>query len=855
MNKKIVSLLLVFAVVLPLTAGTLAWFAGNRLSFPPSFGSSATAYFAGGDGTPDHPYEINSPVHFYNLAWLQYLGYFNMNTDLSNHQVQSHFVLTASFDMGALRSAIPPIGTEQYPFIGHFQGQGHSVRGIRVSNKREDLKVRPAAARFGAHGMLRTADNAQDVRIVGTFGVLGNYTAPGADSGYIDGYLAAHPTFDKEQMSVAGFYLDLLHVGSYSDTTLVGLVAGYVGANLSSVGVYRARFSLAKAAAGIVAFSGDESVVSRYSVVGAYDKALVGWSGDPSAGGGGEINNWGGTVDMRTLARRLTYMYAEGTKTLDAAVGEYSTSDTYRTHITTADVRAKYTYFDETEYQYVTVYKDQPYYWQRTEQWGVSGKSRQPDSMFLCDGTFIPINVNMSAMGIDGLNVDNERERVQTQEPGGTISYKTNTAYMEKQAEELASHNTGYLVGDHVGDYATIRVGMRQLMGGDYGGLNYSFAGTATSGGMYDAGRFSLYTVLPDGRTCRIRDEINENLTYNVGSNTVGTVDSGIFKRYAAVRNQLDEKVFKDSSVYHGVHFEYTPNPWTGGLIAGKWSIHTDPVTGKTTVPTKPDAQGNPVPDYYTSGEGVEYIKGALNFSVANPGYITTVLTGGYSSGKHAMFDLYEVKRADGKITSITRIEKIYSKVDAQGIVTDVSYNAPKDDTYTLAMDIKTLSGDNKLMERAAFYFELPVSAGDYCISYDASNGTDKYNAYITYLDIGANGTETGSSTETAYTLSAVDFVNTDTVPRDAGTATPYYPAYKTVVVTLADVDAQHNADVWYQRADGTQTETGADGTERIATVLYYRAQSVGTVAVSPDNMGQRKDELTLPLTEEEAGT
>ena len=43
--------------------------------------SSNTGYFAGGNGTKDNPYLISSAVHLYNLAWLQDLGYFDLEDD------------------------------------------------------------------------------------------------------------------------------------------------------------------------------------------------------------------------------------------------------------------------------------------------------------------------------------------------------------------------------------------------------------------------------------------------------------------------------------------------------------------------------------------------------------------------------------------------------------------------------------------------------------------------------------------------------------------------------------------------------------------------------------------------------
>ena len=62
-------------------SGSIAWL--NRTASIDNksniSGSAQIAYFGGGDGTSGDPYIINKPVHLYNLAWLQYIGYFKDN--------------------------------------------------------------------------------------------------------------------------------------------------------------------------------------------------------------------------------------------------------------------------------------------------------------------------------------------------------------------------------------------------------------------------------------------------------------------------------------------------------------------------------------------------------------------------------------------------------------------------------------------------------------------------------------------------------------------------------------------------------------------------------------------------------
>ena len=54
-------------------ASSIAWF-GTKLAIDINedvIGESNGAYFASGTGEYNDPFIINSPVHLYNLAWLQ----------------------------------------------------------------------------------------------------------------------------------------------------------------------------------------------------------------------------------------------------------------------------------------------------------------------------------------------------------------------------------------------------------------------------------------------------------------------------------------------------------------------------------------------------------------------------------------------------------------------------------------------------------------------------------------------------------------------------------------------------------------------------------------------------------------
>ncbi len=297
MKRIFRSLAALLIIVISFSAISFAWLAsGKYLNFPSSFGGSATpAYFAGGDGTEDNPFRITNAVHLYNLAWLQYLGYFNRREGFNNGLDQTYFELGGNVDMRDM--AIPPIGTEEYPFIGEFKGNGHKVTNLTISNKKGtgDLVKAPTNAKF-SNNILRFVDETADIEIVGMFGVTGNYNK------YLDTYANTYTGLNKADVNVSNFYVDKIHVRSNSAKTLAGLAAGYIGGNFSDVGVYRGDLNFAaNAQANGVA---GEGVLSKYSLVGAYNEDLVNWS-DGAIG-------FGNSIGIMSLFERVNTFYGTG---------------------------------------------------------------------------------------------------------------------------------------------------------------------------------------------------------------------------------------------------------------------------------------------------------------------------------------------------------------------------------------------------------------------------------------------------------------------------------------------------------------------------------------------------------------
>lgn len=290
--------LVVGATATALASFSAAWFTNGEVD-DPIIGRTARGYFAGGDGTPEigtspataGPFQIRDPIHLYNLAWLQYIGYFK-SSDAAGSPVQKYFVLTKDIDMTGW--ALPPIGTEERPFYGHFDGQGFKISGLTVSNSWSDIQTRHpdsvTQASFSAN-------------IVGFIGVIGPYKNAATPASYSSSANAFKNTS-----------LEGITIKSTASKTLVGLAAGYVNGSLEGVAVNDSHIDLREA--GTYLDGGFTQNLSDYSLIGhAADPNYLGKLqssttvtdtpvvDNPFLTQGGD--QWGGSIDMKTMYENL----------------------------------------------------------------------------------------------------------------------------------------------------------------------------------------------------------------------------------------------------------------------------------------------------------------------------------------------------------------------------------------------------------------------------------------------------------------------------------------------------------------------------------------------------------------------
>lgn len=848
-NKRIATttvgiICLTIAVVLCCVA-TFAWFDNSvgSLDFPTDFGgSSIAAYFAGGEGSSTEPYIIENSSNLYNLAWLQYLGYFNMRSGLNNGRAQTYFKLSDNLSNGILDMkdvpALPPIGTSEYPFIGHFDGNDKSVTNLTVSNRQSDFNgVYPSNANF-QDGLLATCTQTNEdktsvmVEFVAMFGVVGDFDEWVANSseyaeGNNNGIKIKDPRDEPANMSeitgkidekymyygamyVGDMYVDNLVVKSYTDNTLVGLAAGYVAGSLKNFGVYRSTINLGGGRNGTtIAKTIDDngnsvaygSTVSKFSIVGDYDTTLVGWSEKPS-GSSGDDNDFGGSVDMRTLNRRINY--------LSAVTGSFDSSGMMNYASDSFGINANPDASTE-------------FYWNPT--------SPSARVVYLNDGTVLPLNVDKEKMGLSSLTSTEITKTISSN--GRSATYHTNDEYSSNQSEIMTLKNTGYIVGGGTTrGSGFIRSKIQPIASGSYGGiyksLGYSSANYKDA--VYNKSAFEMLTMV-DGTNYRIKDNVKTTTTSAFGYSSRTAEQLG-FVEYSDVRANFD-LTMENANVVHGFHFM---NRLPGGdagvnvVLSSAEILERDGVL----IDKKYYTTGE-VPALYSSAEHVsskyQFVKGGLNFTLRKSGYITAILgTFFQQSTQESLFDLYQVVRTNGKIDSLVKIDNVY-KDDKTGTI---SYD-PSDTTgKTKVFSFSSLTKKNLLVHGAAYYFEIPVIAGDYVIG--AASDSTNYNAYLMYLDIGANGSDDDPTEKPTmkYNIDSVDFVNSTTViVSSAGK----YQAYADIVAAISDLQEATNGIVIVFKRDGSTTSySDSEVTDKL--LYYYDGTLVKVEFVVSDGTG-----------------
>ncbi|MDE5766196.1 MAG: hypothetical protein K2I17_03410, partial [Clostridia bacterium] len=206
--------LIVALMVAVFTVGyAFAWFLDRRDSKFVLSGASAGAYFDSGNGSKETPFVIANSTHMRNLAVLQNMGRF---VDENGNPKIYYFEIKKTIDELDMGDGLwlPPIGNDEAPFIGVFNGNGKSIKNLKVTTDKTLLKEE--------NYPIEASPTYKFSNAVGLFGNTGK-------SSEIRNFILNNP---------------VLLVGSTSKTTystgaakVVGLAVGHVAGMCQSIGV------------------------------------------------------------------------------------------------------------------------------------------------------------------------------------------------------------------------------------------------------------------------------------------------------------------------------------------------------------------------------------------------------------------------------------------------------------------------------------------------------------------------------------------------------------------------------------------------------------------------------------------
>ncbi len=674
---------------------SFSWFTNRNNVTNSSFeGKTAGAYFARGDGTADAPYVINKPIHLYNLAWLQYIGYFK--------DKEPYFIIESDLNMDGW--VLPPIGTTENPFLGHLDGydtvnsqtgqtQPAKIKNLTISNSLDDMSTR--------HPGSVTESTFTQPEITGLFGAVGDTSS------------SIVPT-------IQNLYLDKIQVESKTDNALTGIVAGYVNGQLSEIYLSDSSLDLKDGTNKLTGYD----QISKYTSVGyceskyqtevakykttLYEPEYIGEASfNPSGGGSGEDNDWGGSIDFESLSKRITYI----SKTTTPSNYIYNSS-VYNTKL-----------YETSKYDYSLA---------------------KLQFAALNDGTYLPLNINKEIMFNNG-----------------------GEKYDGTTKEAVLSTNTGYIVGEGTGSSTYLRMmhnyvsasrNASYIISNSAYTINKNNAEASKSDSIASS-NFSFAWLTNEGKTYRIEDD--ENKDKNDYTSVQNFSSSGM-KYYGSDKDSNGNENGLNLTKYNDVKNNFInaiSDATTDDFFTKNKAISLHYLQLKSgTAPTAKSFSGltlngstNVTQDLFTGG---------INFTLKSTGTLT-MLSGISFQGSGEKGDLpniYEVVEDSGS-KKLKQICKIYK--DASG---NIAYKYDKDSTLsndeTLIIDLYKMSTDKMMQIGAIYYFEFPLYKGNYFMTREGSGSI--YVPYIYYLDIGANagGGESGTAVQRTKIYEVLEQIN-----------------------------------------------------------------------------------------------
>lgn len=277
---KLASLTVALLAAVILTVGyVFAWFFDSKNADFSINGKSAGAYFDSGDGSAEKPFVIANPTHMHNLAVLQNTGRFVSD----GVQQQYYFEIKKTVEAIDMSGRyIPPIGNDEFPFIGIFNGNGKTLANLQVTTDKELLKYDYPA---------ESDETYEFSRAVGLFGMTGGESN-------ISNVILENPWVDVASVHTKYFSADAGSVKAAQQ--VAGIAIGFVAGKCSSIGV-RALSAGASLGLNVNGYSTFNSILGALGE--NVSSAVTG--GGHVAGTGGSGAAFGASFDVEGMYDRL----------------------------------------------------------------------------------------------------------------------------------------------------------------------------------------------------------------------------------------------------------------------------------------------------------------------------------------------------------------------------------------------------------------------------------------------------------------------------------------------------------------------------------------------------------------------
>lgn len=780
---------------------SVAWFSPGTNSFSTQItGNIVEEYFHCGNGTEDNPFVITRPVHYYHMTEFfqretvlptsdgekvfgtDYL-YFQVGYPLKENDSSLYvyeydntgtytgtssnprYSKTLNMSYFSNENALMPIGTNEIPFFGSFDGGADSTaaNGITISN----LNIKTSDTVY--------IDNTPINRTTSDVGVFG-YVADQKDSSHKT--VIANAYFDNLTIDLSGASSqgssDAGHVSSHAnDEVYVGYIVGHMHTytKYSSIGPANSS-PLHDVYVNNAKIEGGSGAKSCFGYVGYADTIdgtpgsdlnlsdIIGDLNDAAGSGQGDEGEWGGSINPRIYSRRIYDNYkgvnANGLETSDIKQNTDYTINSSPTNNFKLNFRMTTSRTYPRNASSYTYYSDPDYFNDPQDGKSVSNK-------------IYSVLYHLRDNGYTPLRFNDEKTDTHVKNTGYIIGSNHNNAGSPKVSSGYISN-----IGNSISDTAIATTGNASN--------NYL---TMT----YDDSRLDVLTYsTKDDAWYTIKDSHNQNHTIaNTTITNLGlssrTVEQLEFEKYNDSRNSL-QNILETAPRLNAIKFDNTV-------------VSSSNLLNVTSGTIKINNQ-----EYVTSSSSpYQFPKGSIDFNLKRTGYINFFAGTYYYSQtmyNFSFFTLNHIDRTGGTINSIKKISEIYqnkywdvrqqssstlnpkffykysdgsfSKIVANG-VTRVATLADRDTTkgvdglvfaasYALESPLGTssISLFKKSVNNLVFYFEVPVNDGEYALGMaenpDPGTITSFTGAYLMYLDIGANGDKTQSDYNTDNKIS-----------------------------------------------------------------------------------------------------